>query len=245
MSQKRPAKPKMITPKGTFVWPKLTEPDYGTKEFPKEDGEYSVKIQFDSTDPAFIAFRAKVDKLHAVAIEQAEEQFSEMKVAQRKKLGQITINDAFSEVYDEETEEPTGMVEMKAKMKASGEVKKGPRAGKKWTRKPDLFDAKGIKLPTKGLNIGGGTSGKLSVSLNDYFIPSNAACGISFQLEGVQIIDLVSFGAKKASDHGFGEEEGFSADDIVPETPDEDDEFADSGNNPPDEADQPEGGDDF
>lgn len=245
MTQKRPANPKLISPKGTFVWPKLVEPDYGTKEYPKEDGEYSVKVQFDSSDPTFAKFKAKIDKLHEAAVEKGEEEFGELKVATRKKLGQVTVNEPFNEIYDEETEEPTGMVEMKVKMKASGEIRKGPRAGKTWKRKPDLFDAKGVKLPTKGLNIGGGTVGKVSFTVRDYFIPATGACGLTFMLEGAQIIELVSFGSKSASDHGFGEEEGFSASDIETEEPDTEDEFEGSGNNPADDDDEPEGGDDF
>lgn len=246
MTQKRPAQPKLISPRATFIWPKLTEPDYGTRDFPKPDGEYSVKLQFDTSDPAFEKFRAKVEKLHEKAVEAGEEAFGELKVAQRKKLGQVTVNPAFNEIYDEETEEPTGIVEMKVKMKASGEIKKGPRAGKTWSRKPDLFDAKGVKLPTKGLNIGGGTVGKVSFTVREYFVPANGACGLSFQLEGAQIIDLVSFGSKTASDHGFGEEEGgFSADDIETEdeTRDEfdDEEKADGAS----DEDEPEGADDF
>src|SRR5699024_3019131 len=92
--------------------------------------------------------------------------------------------------------------------------KKGPRKGRRWNRKPQFFDAKGkpmLKVP----DIWGGTVGKVSFSFvtDGYFIPGTGACGISLQLEAVQIIDLVSAGQRSADDYGFGEEEGYEHDD--------------------------------
>jgi hypothetical protein len=227
---------KMTTPRAAFKWPKLTEPDYGTNQYPNPDGAYSVKLIFDESDPAFQAFRAKIEKAHAKAVANGEEKFTELKVATRKKLGQVTINEPFTMVYDQETEEPTGEVEMKVSMKASGTVKKGPRAGKKWERKPQLFDAKG-KPMLKTPDIWGGTIGKVSFSFvtDGYFIPATGACGISFQLEAVQIIDLVSGGQRKADDYGFGEEDGYEYEDKTDDE-DEDDEFGDESDDDPDGA---------
>lgn len=236
---------KMTTPRASFKWPKLTEPDYGTNQYPKPEGEYSTKLVFREDDPAFQSFRTKIEKAHAVAVENAREAFKELKVATRKKLGDITINEPFTVVYDQETEEPTGEVEMKVSMKASGEVKKGPRKGKKWSRKPQLFDAKGkpmMKVP----DIWGGTVGKVSFTFasDGYFIPGTGACGISFQLEAAQIIDLVSGGQRQAGDYGFGEEDGYEHDDAVVEDEDEeDDEFGDETGGEDD--DDPEGAADF
>jgi hypothetical protein len=221
---------KMTSPKGTFKWPKLTEPDYGTNQYPNPDGAYSVKVIFNESDPAFQAFRVKIEKAHAAAVELGEAAFKELKVETRKKLKAITVNEPFTVIYDQETEEPTGEVEMKISMKASGTVKKGPRAGKKWTRKPQLFDAKGkpmLKVP----DIWGGTTGKVSFSFvsDGYFIPGTGACGISFQLEAAQIIDLVSGGQRQAGDYGFGEEEGYEHDDkaAADDEGDDGDEFED------------------
>ena len=220
---------KITSPRATFKWPKLTEPDYGSNEYPKPDGEYSVKLVFEESDPAFQAFRVKIEKAHARAVELGREKFGELKVATRKKLGDITINAPFTIVYDNETEEPTGEVEMKVSMKASGLVKKGPRAGKTWNRKPQLFDAKG-KPMLNTPDIWGGTVGKVSFSFvtDGYFIPGTGACGISFQLEAAQIIDLVAGGQRKAADFGFGEEDGYEHEDAAVTDEDEDeDEFGD------------------
>ncbi len=230
---------KMTTPRATFVWPKLSEPDYGSKQYPNPDGVYTTKLRFNEDDPAFQDFRAKIEKAHARAVELAKEQFKELKVATRKKLGEVTINQPFTVVYDQETEEPTGEVEMKVSMKASGTVKKGPRAGKTWERKPTLFDAKGkpmLKVP----DIWGGTVGKVSFSFvtDGYFINGTGACGISFQLEAVQIIDLVSGGTRKADDYGFGEEDGYEHDDkaVADEDDEDDDEFGDETSDEDDDA---------
>lgn len=130
-------------------------------------------------------------------------------------------------------------------MKASGTIKKGPRAGRTWHRKPQIFDAKG-KPMLKAPDIWGGTIGKVSFSFveDGYFIPGTGACGISFQLEAAQIIDLVSGGQRKASDYGFGEEDGYEYDEAdTPEDEEDDDEFGDETGG--DEGDDPEGAADF
>lgn len=236
---------KMTTPRATLKWPKLSEPDYGSKQYPDPDGKYTTKLVFDEADPAFEAFRAKIEKVHARAVELAREKFAELKVATRKKLGDITINEPFTVIYDEETEEPTGEVEMKVSMKASGTIKKGPRAGKPWNRKPQLFDAKG-KPMVKTPDIWGGTIAKVSFSFptDGYFIPGTGACGVSFQLEAVQIIDLVSGGQRSADDYGFGEEEGYEYDETASSNDEEDDdEFGDETGGADDG--DPEGAADF
>ncbi|CAM5317244.1 hypothetical protein ATER59S_00961 [Aquamicrobium terrae] len=133
-----------------------------------------------------------------------------MKVESRNKLGSCSVksNDLFTVLYDQVTEEPTGEVEFKFKMKASGELKEGPGAGQKWTRKPDLFDGKGRKIG-KGVDIWGGSEGKVAFSVRDYFVAGTAAAGLILMLNGVQVIDLVSEDSRSADSYGFGEEEGF------------------------------------
>ena len=46
-----------------------------------------------------------------------------------------------------------------------------------------------------------------------YFVEGQAVCGVSLRIEGVQVIELVSgSGGRSADAMGFGEEEGFEAD---------------------------------
>ncbi|TPI67582.1 DUF2815 domain-containing protein [Mesorhizobium sp. B3-1-3] len=261
--------PSFTTTRGTFVYPKLNEPDYGNKDYPKPDGEYSLKFRMSKADAdAFVNRKVKqgneefsLQSLYEDALRDAESQFAELKVESRKKLGSVKPNDLFTVLYDQETEEETGDVEFKFKMKASGEFKKGPKEGQFWTRRPDLFDARGAKI--KGIqkrdnkgnpikdkagkptftfpNIWGGTIGKVSFATRPYFVAGTAAAGLTLMLAGVQIIDLVSEGERSANSYGFGEEEGYGYD------PEDQVEESQGENTSSDEgtSDKPAGEDDF
>jgi hypothetical protein len=241
MSDARPKQIKMNTPKGIAKWPKLTEADYGTADYPKPEGEYSVKLVWDETDPAFIKFRNKLQPYLDAAEAAGQEAFDALKKPQRDKLGALKLNPLFTPIYDAE-ENPTGQVEMKLTMKASGVVKKGPREGKKWTRSPAMFDALGRPI-NKKVEIWGGS--ELIVSFNfsegGYFIAGTGVCGLKCSLEAVQIVTLRAGGTKSASDYGFGAQEGgFDASQIADESEGAgaDDELAGG-----DEPHLPEGGD--
>ncbi len=231
MAEAKKKYPKFTSCRLTFKFPKLSEIDYGTKEYPKPDGEYSTRGVVSADDPSVKAMLAKLAPLHAEAVAAAEQEAKAMKVEQRKALekkngkGLIQVNDLFTTLYDQETEEPTGEIEFKFAMKAGGIVKKGPKTGQKWSRKPDLYDAKG-QLLKKAPAIWGGTIGKVSFEVSPYFIPGTGAAGLKLGLLGVQIIDLVSGGQRTAASHGFGEEDGYSHegsfDDETPEGGEED-----------------------
>ena len=200
--------PEFTTPRGTFKLPSLSEPDFGNEKFPKPDGEYSVTVVYRADDPAVKAFIAKLKPHHDAAIKTAEEAFKKLDVGQRKKLKAVTVNDLFKTVYDNETEEPTGEIEFKFSMPAGGVIKNGPRKGKKWSAKPDIFDAKGrpmLKVPA----IWGGTEGKVAFEAGDYFIPGSGLAGLKLRLKAVQIIVLVLPGGRTAESYGFGEEDGY------------------------------------
>jgi hypothetical protein len=137
------------------------------------------------------------------AIELGQEAFAKLPVANRKKLGEIKTQDFYSEVYDKESEEPTGEIEFKFKCKAGGTTK----AGKEWKRTVAIFDAKGN--PAKGVKeIWGGTEGKVSFTASPYFVAATGTVGLSLRLEAVQILNLVSGGSRDAAGYGFGKEEG-------------------------------------
>lgn len=192
--------PKMVTPRGTFIWPRLNEPD--TKYV--AEGVYEVKLAFDEgTDLA--SFKAKVQK-------QIDKKFDEItgqlvddgKAGLAKKITKRDLDDIFKAEEDEATGDETGRIVIKAKMKASGIAKK---TGKRWQRKPDIIDAKGNKIANPP-SIGGGTEGKLCVELAPYYAANDKVVGVSLRLEAAQIIKLVSFGERSASDYGFDEEDG-------------------------------------
>jgi hypothetical protein len=218
-NNKRPQAPKGVTFKGKYKWPKLNEPDYGTKEFPKENGEFSVKLVGKADDPDVQAFLAKWQPLHDEAIKRAHEEFKALPVATRKKLEKVSVNPLYTELYDEETEEPTGEIEIKFAMQYSGEYKSGPKQGKKWFRRPGIFDARGNEMKPAP-SIWGGTIGRVSfeVGLNKeglpgYFIPGTGAAGLTLRLAACRILELVSEGSRDAASYGFGdEEEGYEYD---------------------------------
>ncbi|KAA3452706.1 DUF2815 domain-containing protein [Mesorhizobium sp. SARCC-RB16n] len=219
---KKKSLPSFTSPRLVFVYPKLTEPDYGNKDFPKPDGEYSLKGKMSAAALAeFTARKNKdnvsLDDLYEEAKRDAEKQFAELSVKTRKEFEKKNItgpvmNSLFETLYDKESEEETGEVCLKFTKKASGIVKKGPREGKKWTSAPDIYDARGKKMVGKLPNIWGGSEGKVSFAVSSYFIPGTAAAGLKLMLNGVQIIDLVSNGSRSADSHGFGEEDGYGYD---------------------------------
>ncbi|RVB02841.1 hypothetical protein [Mesorhizobium sp. M7A.F.Ca.CA.004.02.1.1] len=264
---------KFTTPRVTFVYPKLSEPDYGNEKFPKPDGEYSTKAMMSLADAETFCdtkFGGKpsLNELFEAAERNAIKAFGDLDKGTRAKFEKKGVtgpamNALFETIYDKETEEDTGNVAFKMAKKDSGEVKKGPRAGKLWSSRPDLFDARGNKIkgtpimqngrpvkdkagnPTfKFPNIWGGTTGKISFAVGDgYFIPGTAAGGLKLMLEGVQLIELVSNGSRTGASHGFGAEEGgFEYDESEQEEADDEagDQTSDKG-----PAGTPAGEDDF
>lgn len=211
MTDKRKAYPKYTSPRGTFRYPKLTEPDFGNEKFPKPDGEYKVDLVLSAEEAKPLI--DKLQPLHDEAMRNAQVEFDKLPVKTRKEFEKKNVtgpvaNSFFSEIYDEETEEPTGDVFFRFKMKASGKNKK---TGKVWKRKPAIFDAKGNAM-TNPPDIWGGTIGKVSFEAVPYFIAGTAAAGVRLSLNAAQIIELRSGGGGNAESYGFGEEEGYEYD---------------------------------
>ncbi len=205
MDKLEPVVVKGVSPKGTFRYPHLTEPDMGSKEYPDPDGSFNVRLVV--SESVKDAFLAKLQPSIDYAMAQADADFSAMKPAARKKIGEVSWNDVATPIYDEETEEETGDYEFRFKTKASGKRKNG----KRWERKLPLFDAKGT--PIKKIDaIWGGTTGKCSFTAQYYFVNGSGAAGITLYLEAAQIIDLVAGGDRDAEGFGFGEEDGYEAD---------------------------------
>lgn len=221
-TNKKPKNPEFTSPRGTFRYPKLNKPDTGNEQFPKPDGEYSVQLILTVADAEPLAL--KLQPHLQAAIEEGKEAFKKLKVDQRKKLGDITINELFKTEYDEETEEPTGNVIFKFAMKASGKDK----AGKPWSRKPVIFDARGQKMTKNIPDIWGGTEGKVSFEAQPYFIPGTGAVGLKLRLNAVQVIELVSGGGRDAEGYGFGAEDGYAFDPNENEEAEENGPFSDA-----------------
>lgn len=222
MTDKKKKRVEFTTPRGVFAFPKLAVPD--TKF--DTDGRYSVKVRF--ADEAAAAMIAMLADPHAAAIAAGEIAFNALPVATRKKMAAKGIkamveNPFYSPVYDKETEEETGEIEVNFGCKAGG-VSKATQ--KPWKRKPiQAFDSKG-KLFKATDKIWSGTVGKVRFSISEYFVPGTGAAGLSLGLEAVQIIELSGPGAgRSAAGYGFDvEEDGFEAneEDAAPVATDED-----------------------
>lgn len=210
----RKKNPTFTTPPGAFIWPKLFEPDFKFKDA----GEFSVKYRIETADAADLL--KKLKGLHDEAIKEGKAAFAALPVASRKKLeakGGFTANPLYSDVYDDDEQE-TGEIEFKFGMTHEITSKK---TGKTFKKFPAVFDAKGVPIRKK-IDIGSGTIGKVTFEVSPYFIPGTGAAGLSLRLQAAQIIDLVAFGQRSASQYGFGEEDGYSNADAQESTDDED-----------------------
>lgn len=191
---------KYMLPTGIAIFPRLNEPD---KKFKKE-GEYSAKVRL-SPDvfPADL-----LASLEALLEEKRQEVIADLTAKKHgAKIKSLSVRPILTPETDKESGEETGFVLVNSKMKASGVTK----AGKAWTREPRIFDSKGKRL-TNVPSIWGGSEIKVAGEAFAYYAAKENEVGISFQLEAVQIIKLVSGKERSASDYGFGEEEGGYAD---------------------------------
>jgi len=198
----------LTTPKGILQYPSLRTPN--TKFNP--EGTFEAPLILRQDDPDVVKFLATLEPYYEQARTFAEEQFAALPVASRKKHGSVTMNPLYSEVYDKDTEEPTGEIKFNFKMKASGTRKDGTP----WKASLPVFDAKKkplIPVP----DAWGGTVARVSFEVRrdfktgqfGYFIPGTAAGGLTLSLEAVQIIELSAGGSRDASGYGFGEEDGY------------------------------------
>lgn len=238
MADKKPRAPRFMAPRGPFVFPKLNAAD--TKF--KAEGEFAVKVRYQADDAAVQAFIARVQPLHNTAVANADIAFKALDVKARKAFEAkgvkgAVVNPLYTAVYDETTEEPTGEIEFKFGLPASGKIKGGKHDGRTWIKRPTIADAKG-KVIVQGTDfsfldeaggslkstvfkkmgppIWGGSEGICAIEVGlgkdgepGYFIPGTAACGLSLRLRGVQLLKLVQGGS---SDLGFGQEEGYESD---------------------------------
>lgn len=180
-------KPKLII-RGTFVWPKLDEPDTfqpkDRKGNPKGNPSVRYITNFKPVNDAEMArVKAEVEKIaKADGLEGVD----------YKKPWRVNKKDG------EEL------------LEAKRAVKLGP---------PPVFGAKGSKLP-KGIKIGGGSEGKIEVSVNVYEM-SDGTPGVNFYLDSVQLVKFVEKGVYRnpfeVEEDGYDGEEATSGDDASSE----------------------------
>jgi len=182
-------KPRFTTPKGTAQYPYLTKPD--TKFNP--EGEYKVKLELDAADAG---------ELISFLDEQVELSVAAAKKDPKNAGKKIKVGDAPYSVNEE-----TGKASFNFKLKAKVTTK----SGETFEQRPAIFDAKG--KPITDVNIGGGSKVKVAYEVVPFYTALVGA-SISLRMKAVQVIDLVEFaGGASAEGYGFGEEEGYEAED--------------------------------
>lgn len=82
------------------------------------------------------------------------------------------------------------------------------RNGKEWERSVPVFDAGQKPI---SVEIGNGSKIKVAYELVPFYI-TNKNYGISLRLSAVQVLELQDGNAESAESFGFGEEEGYHAD---------------------------------
>ena len=206
---------RFVSPKGTASYPHLTNPD--TKFNP--DGEYKVSLIVAGDDASKVV--NFLTEKHKAAVAQVKKENARKRV----KEGDLPI-----------IENDDGTVTFKFKMKA----KVIPKKGDPFEQKPALFDAKGKPL-TGETKVGGGSTIKVCYEVVPYYT-AIAGVGISLRLKAVQVIELKEYsgGGGNAESYGFGEEEGYEADDEDNAPPFDTDETIAGGDTGGDDEDEDE-----
>lgn len=202
MLRERKDYPKLRTPAAPAIFPALNEPDYKFDA----NGTYHARLRIAADELA--DWQPIIDSAQEILDEAFEAKKAELtrekKMALVKDLNKAEI---IKPEIDQETGEETGFYIFRASLGALVEIKKGPKAGTSFKKKPDIFNAAGqqLKNPPK---IGGGSVLKLSVLPLDYWFPKDKTIGVRFELLAAQVLKLVQGGQRTAADYGFGAEEG-------------------------------------
>ena len=179
--------PRYVTPAGIAQYPYLSKPD--TKFNP--DGEYKLKLEIPGDQAQDIV--TFLDEQHEAAQAKAKKENPGKKI----KPGNSPY----------EIDEDSGKVVVNFKLKA----KVTPKNGDPFEQRPAIFDAKG--KPLQDVNVGGGSKVKVAYEVVPYYT-AIAGAGVTLRMKAVQVIDLKEFsGGAGADAFGFGEEDGYEAED--------------------------------
>ena len=206
----------ITTPKGRAQFPYLNTPD--TKF--NSAGEYKVNLVLPKSEAAQL-----MEKIDELTEAHWNEVYNKAKAKDKKRLQK---HYPYEDVFDEETEEPTGDVVFKFKMNA--QIKKDD--GTVIELSPKLFDKKGRALD-KDEFIRGGSIIRVNAQLVPYKVAATGHVGISLRLVAVQVIEFgqggsaedFGFEVEEDDDDGESQQEGFQ--DESDETPDDDDQDGD------------------
>lgn len=202
-------RPTHTTPRASSLFVHIVKPDYGTKQYPDEEGSFNITLRL--TEAEADQLKAALADEIAEARAEMDEKFNELPIATRKKLGQPAWNEPGAVEYDRETEEPTGFVLFRFKTKASYT----DRQGETRERKIPVFDS--MQQPVKLKDEPGfGSIVRVNFTAAPYFVSSSGNGGLTFYLNAVQILKLKEGGARSAADYGFDMEDDADAFTAIP-----------------------------
>jgi len=190
--------PKITTPIGKAIWPKLNVPDFGNANFPKPAGEYSVTLRLSNRDAAPVI--ARIEEFYVAA-------YAAQCKAEKRKLKEYNgrpFADAEDRKKGGERVPVPGFTDFSIKRKATRKV-----FGKMVPQHVQLLDASGSPMNDP---IFGGSQLRVACVATPWFMPANGF-GVRLELIGAKVIELVSIGGVAISDFdGFTEaEEGFTS----------------------------------
>lgn len=194
-----------VTPAGIARFPHLHEPDTKFDDI----GYYKVDVVLSPEDSEELI--QEIDELYEENLEAQAAALSKP----RKKISPAKLKKGsrgYEEELDEETDEPTGNIIFKFKMKAGFK-----RNGKIVPMNPKIYDRYGHIVED---DIGGGSEIKVAYKAAGYYTAQSGA-GVTLYLNAVQVLELRQW-AGNAAGYGFEIED-------APEEPDSDgfDQFED------------------
>jgi hypothetical protein len=195
-----------LTPLGSAVYPRLTEPD-------EKYNKFSCNLLVsDSTElqTLFSVIKELVSKIKEDTENTLKEKIDNAKTGAEKKrhtdaLNKLGVNLPYMANVDDEGQDVEGEWILKSSCPAEGKNRKG----EVYQNKVAVFDSKKLPFP-KSIQIWGGSKVILQVEPRAYYIPATSKYGVSLRLRAAQIIELVS-GGSTGDSFGFSEQEGFVA----------------------------------
>lgn len=205
----RKRNPRYVTPKGTLIYPHVVKPD--TKF--DSNGVYQTEIKLPKDAELYDAktgkSQGKIVDFLTQSIDDAVEKFGEEHNGKKRKGKTVKVTESENPPFY--VDEDEDVVVVKTKLNAYVE----PANGEAFSQAPALFDAKG--KPTKPKRVWNGTVAKLAIEVVPYFNQKDTEAGVTLRLKAVQIIELSTGGDMDGGAFGFGQEEGYDADEDEPE----------------------------
>jgi len=198
----------MLTPKGTLVWPYLTNPN---SRFVQE-GKFETKINFDSSDPEVEKFFDRMKRI----MDNYEEKL-------KKKITRLTMY----KTHEDDENIPEGFYQIAANAAASGVRTNKDGSTAPWSWRCPMFDASGRSMlnmkktedgnyaysnndpgfndpNSKKVIVGAGSTAILQIGIGVYRNTQVNAFGWSKKLRAAQILELVEHGQQQGNFNSSG-----------------------------------------